>query len=60
MKKTHQPEAADKAQDHQVQPLTKEEIAQVSGGHGTSRMGQASVSAGSNTASGRKTVYHSR
>ncbi|CAB3654835.1 hypothetical protein [Achromobacter pestifer] len=38
MKKTHQPESAGKTQDLQVEPLTAEEIQQVSGGGGSGRL----------------------
>ncbi|WP_183013831.1 hypothetical protein [Achromobacter sp. UMC46] len=38
MQKTNKADQADKAQDLQVQPLTAEEIGQVSGGGGQSRM----------------------
>lgn len=37
MQKTNQPKPSDKSADLQVQPLTEEEIGQVSGGGGPSR-----------------------
>lgn len=59
MQKTHQPNPTDKMPEWEVQPLTEEEIGQISGGQGQSRTGVLVPKSSGPLANGRS-VYFSR